>query len=759
MARFLTAFACVVAGIVCHAQDHSGLAEILSFEAPSANSVPTGWNANPPGSVFLDDKVVHGGHWSVRLERQADTANAFSGIVKSLPIDFAGEAVELRGFVRTEAVSDFAALWVREDGETGQLLAFQSMQPRHISGTTGWTEYSVSVQVQPEARRLFFGFLLAGTGKAWVDDMSLIVDDKPIWDAPKVVPTTTVLDTDHEFDAGSKIALTELSTIQAANLATLGKVWGFLKYHHPQVTSGQRHWDYDLLRVLPAVLAAPDAAAANAALAKWVAAVGKISDCQPCAQLDEKELQLRPEIAWIDSKDRLGVDLSRLLQAAYRGRPVDGKQFYVSLVPGVGNPAFQHELSYTGVKLPDAGLQLLALFRFWNTVEYWFPSRDLMGENWDGVLAEFIPRIALAQSAEDYERELMALIARIHDTHANLWSAIQVRPPVGTCQLPVDTRFVENRAVIAGYADAVAGPAAGLQIGDIIETLDGVPVPRLIEKWKPYYADSNDAAMLRDMGRSLTQGECVEAKLSIARDRRTLEIAAKRLSATANSGKHTYTHDLPGDTFRRLSDDVAYLKLSSVKLVDAAHYVDGAAGTKGLIVDIRNYPSEFVVFALGSLLVDKTTQFVRFTTGDLSNPGAFHFGPPLSIAPGKPHYGGRIAILVDEVTQSSAEYTSMALRAAPNAFVIGSTTAGADGNVSRIALPGGQSTMISGLGVFYPDKRPTQRVGIVPDLVVKPTIAGIRAGRDEVIEAAIRHILGPGAPAATIEKLAKGGKE
>ena len=83
------------------------------------------------------------------------------------------------------------------------------------------------------------------------------------------------------------------------------------------------------------------------------------------------------------------------------------------------------------------------------------------------------------------------------------------------------------------------------------------------------------------------------------------------------------------------------------------------------------------------------------------------------------------------------------------------TTAGADGNVSSIPLPGGLNTMISGIGVFYPDKRPTQRVGIIPDREVKPTIAGIRAGRDEVLEAGIRQILGPDVPAAVIEKIAK----
>ena len=82
----------------------------------------------------------------------------------------------------------------------------------------------------------------------------------------------------------------------------------------------------------------------------------------------------------------------------------------------------------------------------------------------------------------------------------------------------------------------------------------------------------------------------------------------------------------------------------------------------------------------------------------------------------------------------------MAFRARANTTIIGSTTAGADGNVSRIALPGGLSTMISGIGVFYPDGTETQRIGIVPDIEVKPTIEGIRNGKDELLEKAIELI-------------------
>ena len=200
------------------------------------------------------------------------------------------------------------------------------------------------------------------------------------------------------------------------------------------------------------------------------------------------------------------------------------------------------------------------------------------------------------------------------------------------------------------------------------------------------------------------------------------------------------THDQPGDTFRLLSADVAYIKLSSIKAADLPAYFEKAKSTKGLIVDIRNYPSEFVPFAMGAYLATKPTPFVTFTFADLANPGAFHFGDGPLVQPGPVHYGGRVVILVDETTQSSAEYTAMALRAMPMSVVVGSTTAGADGNTSPIPLPGKLRTMISGLGVFYPDRRPTQRIGIVPDVVATPTIQGIAAGRDEVLETAVRII-------------------
>jgi hypothetical protein len=596
-----------------------------------------------------------------------------------------------------------------------------------------------------------------GAGRVWADDPRPFAGGQPVSEASKATPTSpkAPFDLDREFDSGSGIVISQLTRAQIDNLALLGKVWGFLKYHHPAVTTGTRHWDYDLFRVLPAVLAARDRAAGAMVLRDWIGRLGAVPACSPCLTLGDENLHLRPGLAWIESDTMAGSELAGLLRSIYRARP-RGSQFFVTAASGVGNPRFDNEPAYADLRLPDAGFQLLALYRFWNIIEYWFPYRDQLDEDWDRVLAEFVPRLALAPDKNAYQLELIQFIAKVSDTHANLWSAPpQLRPPAGDCQLPVTVRFVENQAVVTGYSDAAAGPATGLRIGDVIDSLDGVSIEQLVGRWEPYYPASNRPTRLRDIARAMTRGACAAAGVGARRADGSVPITAPRLPLASLTPRAGWTHDRPGEGFQLLSGEVAYLKLSAVKAAQAASYVERAKGTRGLVIDIRNYPSEFVVFALGSLLMDRATPFARFTISDIEHPGAFRWSPPLSLDPQPPHYAGKVVILVDETSQSQSEYTTMAFRSNPRAVVVGSTTAGADGNVSPVPLPGGLRSAISGIGVFYPDKTPTQRVGIVADVAAHPTIAGIRAGRDEVLEVALRQILGQETPADRIEQMAR----
>lgn len=727
------------------------LEQVLRFETQEGKGKPAGWGGGPASTLFADSRTVHGGRWSARMERNEESESRFSALTQIMPIDFGGGTLTLRGYLKTDSVEGFAGLWMREDGTAGP-VEFDNMRDRGITGTTGWVRYEVTLPLNPRARTLFFGALLSGTGTVWADDFELLVDGAPVAEAPEATRLLTALDTDHEFDGGSGITLTSLTPVQTGNLAVLGRVWGFLKYHHPKVTSGEVNWDYELFRVLPAVLEAGDREAAKTVLLAWIRRLGPVPDCEPCAQLSDS-LQLGPDMGWIHDIDLLGADLSAALARVYRNRTL-ASQIYAAATPGVGNVDLSNENAYPSQASPDAGYRILALFRYWSIIRYWFPYRDLIGTHWDEVLTEFLPRLVAAREPGAYRRELIALIARVHDTHANLWNGLDARPPRGDCRLPVALRFLEGKAVVTGLTTPPGQAGAALRPGDVILSLDGAPVDSLVQAWTPLYAASNIPTRLRDMARTLPVGPCGECLVRGTREGEPLEVGAERVSL-AEAPQPSATHDLPGPVFRKLSPDVAYLKLSGVRAADVGSYLRRAAGTKGWVLDLRNYPSEFVVFALGRHLVREPTSFVTFTHVDTSNPGAFVWGVPLALEPEAPLYSGRVVILVDEVTQSSAEYTAMAFRAAPGALVVGSTTAGADGNVSRFPLPGGLETMISGIGVFYPDGRPTQRVGIVPDIEVHPTIQGIREGRDEVLEEALRQILGDSVPETQIREMAK----
>jgi C-terminal processing protease CtpA/Prc len=71
------------------------------------------------------------------------------------------------------------------------------------------------------------------------------------------------------------------------------------------------------------------------------------------------------------------------------------------------------------------------------------------------------------------------------------------------------------------------------------------------------------------------------------------------------------------------------------------------------------------------------------------------------------------------------------------ATLVGEPTAGTNGDVNTFAVPGGFDVRFTGLRTSAPDGSTIQGHGIVPDQVVHPTLEGIRAGRDEILEAAI----------------------
>lgn len=147
------------------------------------------------------------------------------------------------------------------------------------------------------------------------------------------------------------------------------------------------------------------------------------------------------------------------------------------------------------------------------------------------------------------------------------------------------------------------------------------------------------------------------------------------------------------------------------------------------------------------LFVDKTITIMvvcnPFIPGEFALIDSLEAGNGFLKGPGDvPLYNGKVIILMDERSMSQPEFTIMALRNAPNSIVLGTPSIGADGNVMSFKMPGNVKISTTGLSIFYPDGRQTQRVGLEPDVYLSPTIEGLSQGRDELIEGAISIIQG-----------------
>ena len=707
----------------------------LDFE-DVLNGKPQGWyaTAQPGYSVSLDSVNMQSGKYAVFIESTEESGD-FQPIALGLPNNYDGQRITLSGYIKTENVTDgYAGLWMRIDPQ----IAFDNMGQRGVTGTTDWAKYEITLPMNPaKTDGIFLGGLFSGKGKMWLDNLTVTIDRKDIAEAKNFEKELLPADKDKAFDAGSTLVFPQLNEQIVANLDLLGKLWGFLKYHHPETGKGNYNWDYELFRLLPEYLKATNNTERDKTLLSWINKYGEIPTCTSCKETPS-DAYLKPDLSWVDKSD-MNIDLKWKIHEIYANRH-QGEHYYIRLAPGIDNPDFSHENPYSNMPYPDAGFRLLALYKYWNMIQYFFPSKYLTDKDWEDVLKEYIPLFISAKNELEYELAAIQIIGDINDTHANLWGGgDKIHSLRGNNYASFRVQFIEQKLVVTDYYNPELKEASGLDIGDIVTHINGKAVEAIVDSVKIYYPASNEVARLRDISNDLLRSNNNSLSVSYVSSGQAKQ---KELPLYQRNSLNIYRYkgNQNEKCYKLLDGNIGYVTLVNIKDEDIPKIKESFKNTKGIIIDIRNYPSAFTPFTLAPYFISNTTPFVKFTIGNTNNPGEFTFTPALEIPQPDEPYRGKLVVIVNENTQSSAEYQSMAFKAGDNTTIIGSTTAGADGNVSTIVLPGGLRTMISGIGVYYPDGTKTQRIGIVPDIKVEPTINGIKQGKDEVLEKAIEVI-------------------
>ncbi|MFW6089848.1 MAG: S41 family peptidase [Gemmatimonadota bacterium] len=397
--------------------------------------------------------------------------------------------------------------------------------------------------------------------------------------------------------------------------------------------------------------------------------------------------------------------------------------------------------SYPEMTLPDVGYRFVALARLWNTIEHFYPYKHLVDVPWDDVQPEFISRFLAAETAAEYGRAVVEMSTRIQDSHTYVAGRVISDQILPDGFPPIRVRWIEGQPVVTQFRHPQS--AGGVNVGDVVVSVDGEDALVRLERYARLMAAStpdgrHDKASLQFLNGPV--GSDAELVLRAA-DGRVNTVTLERVAEDYTT---LYHRERSGDVVRILDGDVGYVDLDRLEPSDVDAMFERLAGTRAIVFDMRGYPKG-TVWWIAPRLADAARTVALFT-----NPMPGHASPGPSgetfrqvVAPGsdgKPRYAGRTLMLIDERSQSQAEHTGLYLRAANGTEFIGSPTAGANGEITSVTLPGAITVGFTGQSVRHPDGRELQRVGLVPDVEVRPTLAGIRSGRDEVLERALAHV-------------------
>ncbi len=214
------------------------------------------------------------------------------------------------------------------------------------------------------------------------------------------------------------------------------------------------------------------------------------------------------------------------------------KDFKLSETRRVPLPAYaapMPENSYPEMAFPPLEYRLLAAFRIWTVIHYFFPYKDLIEEDWTGVLREFIPRMEAADSALSYHLAVAEMVSHIHDTHGFISSPI-LQEHWGTAWPPVRLQIIENAPVITTILDEEITKTVGVRYGDIVLKIDGEnAMERIADRAKYRSASTPQSLMQSEAFGSLAGPENSSVILTIRdRDQRVKEVELPRKAEYGN---------------------------------------------------------------------------------------------------------------------------------------------------------------------------------------------------------------------------------
>jgi len=686
------------------------------FSDGALDQLPPGWTV-PKGSVEAGVSAVRTGEGTlmVTLDR-GDTWGTVMTYSEAEP--YRDQRIRLSARVRVE--TGRAQLWLREDTYDPELAGFfDNMGDRPVDPGP-WQTVSIVAPLGSHGESLALGLIVESGTRAELDDVHI-----------------EVLGPADEGDLPPRA----LSDEELARLVALAEVSAAVRYFHP--TDAVREVDWPRFQV-----AAIRTVEAESSLLDGLTAA--FADLAPAVVFHPGDA---PEPDALEGRlHRIEhVGLGGLFNSPtadfYRGggpyrssvqavRRLPPEERYADLVLAEGVhariplalPAEALEVGSTAVDLdvpggwePSAGdrsSRQAAVMHTWAVFEYFLPYDTPVpwSEALEGALVD-------ASMREDLAVTLRRMTALAGDGHASVVSRAPTRH-----RIPAELVFTERGLTVAH------SHGSALEPGDIVIDPD---VLAHIEQLRAETSVATAGDLEARLAIHATAVSPGEHRLRVVRDGEEQEVTVT--ATPAGDGFAAQSALMSGS---EVAPGIVYIDLRG--LDDLGPWEDAMRAAEGVIFDLRGYPGD----AAGDmirLLADKPVK-------------SAYWQVPIRVSPTleptwdesrwtkRPKLRGLDApavILTDANAISWAETVMGIVEAYELAPIVGSPTAGTNGNVNVFSPLPGYTVSFTGMRVTKHDGTPHHGVGIQPTHPVSPTWAGVAAGRDEVLEAAIELLQTP----------------
>jgi len=535
-------------------------------------------------------------------------------------------------------------------------------------------------------------------------------------------------------------------------IALYCKVWGFLKYHHPNAANGTIDWDSVFIAHINGAMAAKDNTQLSIQLDALLAAAG--TDDNPQTDSLRGDIFTRNhDLQWLQASPLLNERNREKLQYIYVHRNHGSNRF----VKYNNYTDYSGEKPYDDMVWPTESYRLLFLSRFWNAINYFDPYKFITAENWNSVLIRFIPMVRSVQDVMAYHKILLQLAVALHDGHAQLLGHDDIW---GKYMLPAYITVLHDTVVITHSGNDSLCRLANMQQGDIIIAINGESIAKRIARFKPYTTSSSQVSLNRHLEYTLLCTNDTVQHVTIKRGQKTFTTKVSSMLVSQRNWQYINNYTANETGYKTIGDSIAYIYTMQIWDKNVDTILSLIRSKKAVIFDARSYTQNdafyniFGMFLPGPAAGNKNTftmpgepgysgsAAINYNTFIMPDePGYFKWQLSPKLGGVNPHpYTGTVIILADERCQSQGEYSIMALQTIPNSITIGSPTAGADGAVSYIPMGGKLGITHSGYGIYYPDKTPTQQCGVRIDITVNKTITDIINRKDPALDRALQYL-------------------